>query len=210
MKKSLISSALSVLLSTIAVGAHATDFNVLSNSLSTATFTSEALLETVTGTSTAVTGTITTDLNDASKTTGSISFPVTSLSTGIDMRDEHLHSAQWLNAAEFPNITFAIKSLNVTSANKKFAHGAAVDAQVTGDITIHGVTKSVTVPVRATYYEITNPQIAGTAYLDGNVLRIETSFKINASDFGISIPEPLRTKVSNELSLTVRVTAKQG
>ena len=209
MKKTFLRAATIALLSLAAVSANATDFGVLTSSLSTASFTSDALLESITGTSSAVTGSITTDMNDASKTSGTITFPVSSLTTGIDMRDEHMHGEQWLDAAHHAEITFVIKSVNVTGSNRRFTHGAAVEGQATGDLTIHGVTKSVTIPVKATYYEITNPQVAGTAYLDGNVLRVETTFKVKLTDYGINVPEPLRNKLASEVTLNVKVTAKQ-
>src|SRR5258706_7210802 len=65
------------------------------------TFESEADIENIVGTTNKATGEIKADLE---KGTGSVSITVTvaSMKTGIDMRDEHLRSEMWLNAAKFP------------------------------------------------------------------------------------------------------------
>ena len=154
MMKSLLSLSLAALVGLTAVAAQATDFEVSTSPLSTASYTSDADLETISGTSVQVSGTIATDLKDPSKTSGSFSIPVTSLLSGVPMRDEHMAGKDWLNAAEFPNITFAIKSLALKGDNKALTAGSSVQADATGDFTLHGVTKTITIPVRASYREI--------------------------------------------------------
>ena len=209
MMKSFLSLSLAALVGLTAVAAQATDFDILKapdSAVSTASYTSDADLETISGTSVQVSGTIATDLKDPSKTSGSFSIPVTSLLSGVPMRDEHMAGKDWLNAAEFPNITFAIKSLKLKGDNKALTAGSSVQADATGDFTLHGVTKTITIPVRASYREIAAGQVYG---LEGNILRIETSFSIKLSDYGVNIPAPLTAKVANELALTVKATAKQ-
>ena len=206
MMKSFLSLSLAALVGLTAVAAQATDFEISTSPLSTASYTSDADLETISGTSVQVSGTIATDLKDPSKTSGSFSIPVTSLLSGVPMRDEHMAGKDWLNAAEFPNITFAIKSLKLKGDNKALTAGSSVQADATGDFTLHGVTKTITIPVRASYREIAAGQVYG---LEGNILRIETSFSIKLSDYGVNIPAGLTAKVANELALTVKATAKQ-
>ena len=206
MMKSLLSLSLAALVGLTAAAASATDYEILSSPLSTASYTSDAALETISGTSVKVTGTISTDLKDPSKTSGSFSIPVTSLVSGVPTRDEHMAGKDWLDAAAFPNITFTIKSLALKGDNKILTNGASVQADATGDFTLHGVTKTITIPVRTTYRELPEGQVA---YLDGNILRIETSFSIKLSDYGVNIPAGLTAKVANELALTVKATAKQ-
>lgn len=62
-----------------------------------------------------------------------------SIDTGNQKRDEHLRSPDFFNAVQFPVITF--ESTQVTPTEQGY--------DVTGDLTIHGVTNSVTVPVVA-------------------------------------------------------------
>lgn len=206
MMKSFLSLSLATLVGLTAAAANATDYEVLTSPLSTASYTSDADLETISGTSVQVSGTISTDLKDPAKTSGTITIPVTSLVSGVAMRDEHMAGKDWLNAAEFPNITFAIKSLKLKGDNKTLTAGSSVQADATGEFTLRGVTKTITIPVRASYREVAAGQVYG---LEGNILRIETTFSIKLSDYGVNIPAPLTAKVANELSLTVKATAKQ-
>lgn len=206
MLKSLTSLSLAALVGLTAAAASATDFEIMTAPVSTATYTSDADLETISGTSVQVSGTIATDLKDPSKTSGTITIPVTSLVSGVAMRDEHMAGKDWLNAAQFPNITFTIKSLKLKGDSKTLANGTSVQADATGDFTLHGVTKTITIPVRASYREVPAGQVYG---LEGNLLRIETNFSIKLSDYGVNIPAPLTAKVANALSLTVKATAKQ-
>lgn len=62
-----------------------------------------------------------------------------SISSGASLRDEHLRGERWLNAAAFPTMTFRSTSVHSTSEHA---------ADVTGDLTIRGVTQSVTLHVR--------------------------------------------------------------
>ena len=206
MMKSFLSLSLAALVGLTAVAAQATDFEISTSPLSTASYTSDADLETISGTSVQVSGTIATDLKDPSKTSGSFSIPVTSLLSGVPRRDEHMAGKDWLDAAAFPNITFTIQSLALKGDNKALTAGSSVQADATGDFTLHGVTKTITIPVRASYREIAAGQVYG---LEGNILRIETSFSIKLSDYGVNIPAGLTAKVANELALTVKATAKQ-
>ena len=62
----------------------------------------------MTGKSSKVTGSITVDPADITKTTGSFKVPVVSLRTDNDLRDEHLQGDGWLDAKKNPNIHFQI------------------------------------------------------------------------------------------------------
>ena len=200
MKTSILALTLGLL---AASPAFATDFAVMGGT-SSASFTSDALLETIHGTTADVGGTISVDLSDPASVTGSISFASTALWTGNDMRDSHLHSDDWLGDRQ---ITFEIAS--VETGATELAHGVAAEATVSGSLTIKGTSQDVSVPATVTFYQIDNPQVAGTAYIENNLLRVTTQFDIELSDFGINVPAPLQNKLSNTLSLDVRVTAQQ-
>lgn len=206
MMQSFLSLSLAALVGLTTAAAHATDFEISTSPLSTASYTSDADLETISGTSVQVSGTIATDLKDPSKTSGSFSIPVTSLLSGVPLRDEHMAGKDWLNAAKFPNITFTIKSLALKSDNKVLTNGASVQGDATGEFTLHGVSKTITIPVRASYREIAAGQVYG---LEGNILRVETTFAIKLSDYGVVVPDMLTAKVANELALSIKATAKQ-
>ena len=82
-----------------------------------------------------IAGTVTFDAADPTKASVELSVPVESLDTRNEKRDQHLKSPDFFNAKQFPAITF--KSSKV--------EGSGDNYKITGDLTIHGVTKPVTV-----------------------------------------------------------------
>jgi polyisoprenoid-binding protein YceI len=84
-------------------------------------------------------------LDEANPAASSFDFTIetASVDTGDAKRDEHLRKPDFFNANEFPQITF--KSTEVKS--EKNDKGETI-FQVTGDLTMHGVTRKVTLPLR--------------------------------------------------------------
>src|SRR5258708_34985663 len=81
-------------------------------------------------------------VGEASKpAASSVQFTIkaASVDTGMNIRDDHLRSADFLDAGKFPEITF--KSVSIKASGKKNVF------DVTGDLTMRGVTKRVTLPV---------------------------------------------------------------
>lgn len=90
-----------------------------------------------------------------------------SIDTANDDRDKHLRSADFFDVEKFPTWTF-------TSTQVKALDNDTLE--VTGDMTIHGVTKKVTIPV----------DFLGTAKTpNGEKAGYETQFTVNRKDFGI-------------------------
>lgn len=112
------------------------------------------------------TGEFTLDPADPAKDTFTVELAVANLDTANPKRDADLKGPDWFNARQFPTITF--KSTSV-----KKGEGNTVD--VTGDLTIHGVTKSVVVPV----------ELTGTAADPFGHTRsgIQTTITVKRSDF---------------------------
>lgn len=141
-------------------------------------FFSTTPLEDITGISNAVKGKVTLNVNDVKTMKGSISIPVSSLKTAIDLRDEHLQSENWLDAANYPEITFTIKSVSdikSTADNK-------IEAKVTGDFTTHGVTKEVVADVSMTYLDASEQT---AQFAPGDLLGVQAKFNIALSDFDV-------------------------
>jgi polyisoprenoid-binding protein YceI len=80
------------------------------------------------------TGVIHLDEKDLTHSSVEASFDAASVNTNSDARDKHLKSPDFFNVAQFPTITF--KSTSITKVNGKL--------QMTGDLTLAGVTKPVT------------------------------------------------------------------
>jgi len=107
------------------------------------------------------------DFSDAVIT---LTADVNSINTDNDMRDGHLKSPSFFDAAKFPTLTFQSKSFTKVS-DKNY--------KLTGDLTMHGVTKSVTLDV------IYNGTI--TTGKDNNkvVAGFKVSGTVKRSDFGV-------------------------
>lgn len=180
-------------------------FEARPTGISRVNFVSDAPLETVEGISTQTSGTFTVDLSNPSRQlSGSIQIPTASLRTGNDLRDEHLRSANWFDAARNPNITFELVSTDITSP---LTPNHPVRGNVTGRLTLHGVTREVTVPVTVRLIPYT-PDMADMAQfgINTDMLRVQGEFTIRLSDYGVSIFAPLRLKVSNDIRIRVDLT----
>lgn len=143
-----------------------------------ATFFSTTPLEDINGLTNDVKGKVTFNVNDIKTLKGIISVSVASIKTAIDLRDEHLRSANWLNAAAYPEITFKIKSIN----DVKQLSDNRLQAKVTGDFTLKGVTKEVTADAALTFLD-ENEQTQTRAL--GDLLGVQAKFNVKLSDFGV-------------------------
>jgi polyisoprenoid-binding protein YceI len=82
-----------------------------------------------------VTGTVTFDAADPTKSSVELSVPAESIDTHNDKRNQHLKSPDFFNAKQFPALTF--KSTKIEGSGNTY--------KVTGDLTIHGVTKPISI-----------------------------------------------------------------
>jgi polyisoprenoid-binding protein YceI len=124
------------------------------------------------------------DEADPSKSTFDLTIKGDSIDTASGKRDTHLKGPDFFNVKQFPTITF--KSKSVARAGK--------DYDVTGDLTLHGVTRPVTFHVVST----------GTAkgMMGGTVSGVEASAVIKRSDFGMNyMVGPLGDEVTVTASL---------
>lgn len=92
----------------------------------------------------------------------------TSIDTGDAKRDEHLRSPDFFDSAKFPQLTF--KSTHITKAGKGY--------KLQGDLTIHGVTKPVTLDATVSD-AVTNPW-------GKQVRAVKITGKLKRGDFGLS------------------------
>ncbi len=107
-------------------------------------------------------GVINWDADNFSNSTFNVSVDVATINTGIDDRDNHLRREEYFDAGKYPTITF------ISNQIMKSAQG---EWTLTADLTIKGVTKTLTIPF--------------TAVKSGNGYLFEGNFSINRKDFGV-------------------------
>lgn len=166
-----------------------------------ATFKSRAPLEDIVGTTNEIAGYVVFDPNQPQKGgRGVFRVPVASLNTGIPLRDEHLRSADWLNASQHGEIAFEITEVK----NIKEVRGAAgktFDVTLAGNLTLHGQTRKVEAPARITYL----PESPQTQMkLPGDLLAARTNFTVKLSDFGVrGMQGVVGSRVSDSIEVEV-------
>ena len=136
------------------------------------------------------TGKITMDA-DVSNNTVEFEVKAASVDTGNEKRDQHLRSSDFFSAKQFPVITF--KSTKVSAKE-----GKEDVLEVTGDLELHGVKKSVTVDV-----EITG---RGQGRQGESLIGFESTFTIQRSEFGMTYG---MGSVSDDIRITVSIEAAQ-
>jgi polyisoprenoid-binding protein YceI len=114
-----------------------------------------------------------------------------SVDTGNEKRDQHLRSSDFFSAKQFPLITF--KSTKVREKA-----GKEDVLEVTGDLELHGVKKSITVDV-----EVTGRAKGGEGE---SLIGFESTFTIKRSEFGMTYGAGA---VSDDIRLTVTIEANQ-
>ena len=141
-------------------------------------------VSTVRGAFTKVSGTAKYDPADPSKTALDATIEAASVDTRVDMRDKDLRSPHFLEVEKYPTITFHSKQAKAAGSGK---------LQVTGDLTIHGVTKEVVLDVEGPSAPIKDPW--------GNQrIGASATTKINRNDFGVSGAPGV---VGDEITITI-------
>lgn len=135
---------------------------------SSVTFKIRHLVSNVTGRFGDFSGKIMVNKDDMTKSSVEFNIVATSVNTDNENRDEHLRSADFFAVDSFPQLSF--KSTKVEKAGEN-------SYKVTGDFTMRGVTKSITVPVEVLGF------VTGKR---GTTAGFETSFKVNRKDYGIN------------------------
>jgi polyisoprenoid-binding protein YceI len=139
MKKLAILTCLSAVLTI--QSAFAADTYVFDKAHSTLGFQVRHLFSTVPGKFDDFTGTITYDEANPENSSVEVTIKTASVDTGVKMRDDDLRSPNFFDAAKYPEITFKSKSVKMNGNNT---------AEVTGDLTMHGVTKETVLKVELT------------------------------------------------------------
>jgi len=139
-----------------------------------------------------ISGRVVLDETDVSRSTVEASIDAATINTRDAKRDEHLRSPDFLDVATFPTISFK---------SKRVQDGKGGGLFVTGDLTLHGVTREVTLDVEPLSAEINDPW--------GNVKRgVSARARINRRDFGVVFNMPLEgggLLVGEEISIDLEI-----
>ncbi|MGA2186020.1 MAG: YceI family protein [Bryobacteraceae bacterium] len=143
-------------------------------------------ISTVRGAFTKVSGNVQYEPSDLSKTSVDVTIDAASVDTRVEMRDNHLRSPDFFDVAKYPTLTFKSKRVELAGKGR---------LKVTGDLTIHGVTKTVVLDVEGPSDPIKDPK--GNQHMGASA-----TAKINRQDFGVSgVP----VMVGDDISITIDV-----
>ncbi len=150
------------------------------------------MISNVKGQFTGVSGKLTFDESDVTKSAIEATIDAASINTREAQRDAHLKSADFFDVEKFP--TLAFKSTNVKKADEG-------ELKVEGDLTIHGVTRKVVFEVEGPTAQTKDPW--------GNTrVGVSATTKINRKDYGLTWNAALETGgilVGEEVTITLDV-----
>ena len=149
-------------------------------------------LSTVRGAFTKVSGTAKYDPADPSKDSLEVTIDANSVDTRVEMRDNDLRSPRFFDVQKYPTITFHSKAAKAAGAGK---------LKITGDLTIHGVTKEAVLDVDGPTAPIKDPMGSGQR------MGASATTKVNRQDFGIVT---MPGGIGDEITITIDVELVQA
>ena len=155
------------------------------------------MISNVKGSFSGLTGTLTENPADPAASSVEASLDVATISTGDAQRDGHLKSADFFDAEKYPTMSF--KSTRVEPKGE-------AEYRVTGDLTLHGVTKPVT-------FAVEGPTAPGKDPWGNTRIGISATTKINRKDFGLNWNASLETGgilVGEDVHITVEAQFVRG
>ena len=147
------------------------------------------MISNVKGQFSGINGSLALDDKDVAKSSVDASIDATSIVTHDAQRDAHLKSADFFDVEKFPKLSF--RSTKVTGSNG--------DLQVTGDLTLHGVTRKVV-------FEVEGPTAPAKDPWGNTRIGLSATTKINRKDFGLTWNSALETGgvlVGEEITITL-------
>jgi polyisoprenoid-binding protein YceI len=139
-------------------------------------------------------GSVLLDEADLTRSSVSVTLPLEGLDTGVAKLDEELKGQDFLDIAKYPTITFTSTKVEKSGEN---------GLKITGDLSVHGVTKSVTLDAKVNkigIFEIPGVIKAQAAGFDATTV-------IKRSDFGVTKYVPA---VSDDIPVHITLDAKQA
>ncbi len=134
---------------------------------------------------------------------GKVSYQTKNLETGLKTRDEHLKSDEWLDADKYPEIFFEVKGMKDIKIISSDGGKATIEATVMGIYSMHGKTKSITVPIKLIYIKESE---SSKKRASGDFLSVEGKFQIALKDFEVGGKmSTVGSKVGEKIDINFRL-----
>lgn len=179
-----------LVLSASTVSAQTRTYEIRAGQQSTAHFHAEDTYDTFDGTTKSVTGSISADPSAPASAKVEVNVDLRTLDTGVGLRNREMRE-RYLETGKFPLAVFKTVSVDGPAS---IAPNDPVDMKVTGDFTLHGVTKRMTIPVRVVLIP------------DGRI-HATSLFNVSMPAFGISVPKNVLVTVNDEVPVRLDVWA---
>ena len=167
-----------------AIALAATLFSIGNDGKSWVGFHLEDTIEEIDADTKKVSGTIDADPANLAAASVNLTIDTASIDSGMKMRDDDMRDT-YLETKKYPTATF--KSTAVTGP-ASVAPGQSADLKVAGDLTLHGVTRRIVVPVHLT---LESPKRA----------HVTSKFTIRMTDYNVTVPQKLVLSVANEVDV---------
>jgi polyisoprenoid-binding protein YceI len=178
----------------LAAPAPAADTYVVDKAHSEATFRVRHMMSSVSGRFRDIDGTFVLDAAKPTESTVEFKIGTASIDTSNENRDKHLRSADFFDVEKNPEITF--RSTKIVPTGKD-------QYDVTGTFTMHGVTKTITLPVK----------VLGFAKdaRGGERVGFEVQTTLNRLEYGLTWNRPLEagTLLGDEVAVTINIEANK-
>ncbi len=185
MKQTLI--AISALLFSNAVFA-APELYQIDNTHSFANFSIRHVVSKTSGSFNDIKGTIQIDRDNLANSSVDAKINMASISTGHVKRDDHIKKPEYLDAAGFADITFVSSKIEAKSAT---------EGVMTGQFTLHGVTKELSIPFKVLGF--------GNDPWGGERTGFEAHTMIKASDYGFTWMKKEGAPVGDDIEVTLLI-----
>ncbi|HLO14613.1 MAG TPA: YceI family protein [Anaerolineales bacterium] len=190
--KRIIASIVSIIALTLPVVASASTWSIDPDHSNVGFKVKHMMVSSVKGNFDTHTGVVEINDKDITKSKVEVSIDTRSINTNVKKRDDHLRSADFFDVAKYPTMTFV---------SKKVVKAGKDGLKVTGDLTLHGVTKQVVLDVEGPTKESKDPW--------GNIRKGATATtKISRKDFGLVWNKALETggvAVGDEVTITLEI-----
>lgn len=169
-------------------------------------FICDAPLEKTIGLSTFLSGWLELDPDHlAAGVKGAFTTDLRTFQTGIELRNE-LFREKWIGAAEFPEASFQVNRMLMTSASK-LTEGEPVELRVDGLFKLRGISHPQAILIKLVSYR---DSVLTRTRLPGNLLKVSASFDVDSAQYGVTIPDNLKARFTRFVQVSLDLVGSDG